>query len=115
MGCGQGLIASAAVCPSCGTASRGFGGQGTKGQKDKTVAILLAVFLSFWTWLYTFDKDKTKFWIGLGVTGGLFFLTLTGIRAFGIFWLPSALGFWIWAIVDTAGRSQSWYSDYPNG
>lgn len=26
---------------------------------------MLAVFLSFWTWVYTYKKDGWKFWVGL--------------------------------------------------
>ena len=35
--------------------------------KAKTVAVLLAVFLGYWTWLYTFKKNTWKFWAGLAV------------------------------------------------
>ena len=31
-------------------------------RKDKTVAVLLAVFLGLWTWVYTCKKDAWKFW-----------------------------------------------------
>lgn len=30
--------------------------------KDKTVTVLLAVFLAFWTWLYIYKMDGWKFW-----------------------------------------------------
>jgi len=58
--------------------------------KEKTVAIVLSIFFSFFTWLYTFEKNKMKFFIGLGVS------------MFGIFllFLPN-IGIHIWAFVDT--------------
>ena len=77
--------------------------------KSKTTAILLAVFLSFWTWLYTYDRDKNKFWIGLGVAVLSIVLTVVGIGALGV------IGIYIWAIVDSATKSESWYRTYPRG
>ncbi len=35
--------------------------------KSKTTAILLAIFFGQWAWLYTFKRDKAKFFIGAGV------------------------------------------------
>jgi len=69
--------------------------------KSKTTAVLLAVFLAFWTWLYTYKKDAWKFWVNLGV----------GIVTLGIFWIAS----WIWAIIDVCMRSEQWYQQFPNG
>jgi hypothetical protein len=36
-------------------------------KKSKTVAILLAVFLGPWTWLYTYRRDAWKATLGLGL------------------------------------------------
>jgi hypothetical protein len=107
MGCGRGLVASAIVCPSCGTSSVTVGN--VPGVKDKTVAILLAVFLGHWTWLYTYQKDQQKFWI----TTGLWILGLVLLIVFVGFFL--LLGIYIWAIVDVAQKPQSYYSNFPNG
>lgn len=70
-------------------------------EKNRTTAIVLAVFLSFWTWLYTYKKDSTKFWIGLGVS-------LTGIFCVFI----TTIGVWIWSIVDTVKKDDKWYKNY---
>jgi hypothetical protein len=35
--------------------------------------------------------------------------------AAGALWFVCGLGIWIWAIVDTATKSQSWYQNYPQG
>jgi hypothetical protein len=67
------------------------------------VSVLLAVFLSFWTWLYTYKKDAVKFWIGLVVGLGLGFFTM-GITAIVV---------WVWAIIDTAVKPDSFYQQYP--
>jgi hypothetical protein len=100
-GCSTPLMASAAVCPRCGTP--------VAAPRSKGVAILLAVFLSFWTWLYTYKRDAQKFWIGLAVAvvGGILSAFFIGI--------PIVLGVWIWAIVDVARKSDSYYMLYPSG
>lgn len=100
-GCRNTLVVTAVVCPACGTAL------GTP--KDKTIAVLLAVFLGFWTWLYTYPRDSSKFWIGL-------VLNLVSVPlwfAFG-FGLLVEIGVWIWAIVDVAAKSQHYYAQFPN-
>jgi hypothetical protein len=74
--------------------------------KTKTPAVLLAVFLGTWTWLYTYQRDATKFWITLGAQ---FLLFLLGI-GFIINW-----GFWLWAVIEASNRSDDWYNKYPNG
>ena len=63
--CGNNLVPTAAICPSCGTPSQNITPVAQVG-KSKTTAVLLAVFVGFWAWLYTFQVNKTKFFIGLG-------------------------------------------------
>ena len=92
-------------CPRCGCVL-----PAPRAPKDKSVAILLAVFLSFWTWLYTFDRDKQKFWIGLGVGIGS---ALLGFVLLVPFLFP--IGIWIWAIVDVAQKPDTFYSRFPTG
>ncbi len=69
--------------------------------KSKTTAILLAVFLGFWTWVYTYKVDAWKFWLNLVLT----------VLTIG-FW---GLVAWVWAIIDTAIRSEAWFEGFPNG
>jgi hypothetical protein len=69
--------------------------------KSKTTSVLLAVFLAFWTWLYTYKTDAWKFWLNLGLS-----IVTVGI------WLIVA---WIWAIIDVSVRSNDWYDLFPNG
>ncbi len=94
--CGASIVPQAVVCPRCGSAV-------SDPPKDKTIAVLLAVFLSFWTWLYTYDRDKKKFWVGfiLSILGSVLVLVYIGI--FLIF------GVWIWAIIDAATKPRDWY------
>ncbi|HKS42646.1 MAG TPA: zinc ribbon domain-containing protein [Blastocatellia bacterium] len=78
-------------------------------RKDKTAAILLAVFLGFWTWLYTYKKDAWKFWLCLGLNITVFNPLWTWILLF----LPN-IALHIWSIVDTVGKPQQYYDYYPN-
>jgi len=117
VGCGKGLISTAAMCPSCGTPVRS---KSVSRGKDKTVAILLAVFLSGWTWLYTYRVNAAKFWIYIGFS---FFFALIGIAAFVAFVAfdsyvyvePAILvgfAFWLWAVIDAATKSREYYENY---
>jgi hypothetical protein len=74
------------------------GEKGAVKEKDKTTAVLLAVFLCFWTWCYTYKKDAWKFWLNLGL----------GVVTVG-HWLIVA---WIWAVIDAARRPKEFYSDF---
>jgi predicted amidophosphoribosyltransferase len=102
--CGNGLVVTAAICPRCGTPVAGtrFGRQA----KSRAVAVVLAVFLSFWSFLYTYSISAWKFWLGL----------LLNVLAAGTIWIVVAtlghgtpvnlifvtipVGVWVWAIVD---------------
>ena len=67
---------------------------------NKRTAVLIAVFLGFWYWLYTYERNKTKFWVGLCI----------GIFTAG--YLAPII--WIWAIVDAANKPKEYYDQYPN-
>ena len=99
--CGNAVVHTAMICPRCGSSVS------SSTPRTKTTAVLLAIFLSFWTWLYTFKADSTKFWIGLGVGIGAGVLSpfLLGIPLLG------PLGIWIWAIVDAASKPETWYQN----
>jgi hypothetical protein len=79
-------------------------------RKDKTVAILLAIFLGAWTWVYTYKKDAWKFWLTLGLNLTL----LNPLWTWVLLFLPN-IGLHIWAIVDVAAKPQQYYDYYPNG
>ena len=67
---------------------------------NKTAAIIFAVCFGFWAWVYTYERDKSKFWLNFGLT----------IITIG-FWGTVA---WIWAIVNLASKSDEFYDQYPN-
>ena len=60
-------------------------------RKSKVTAVVLAIFLGFWAYTYTYSKDRRKFWI-------LFWLTFAFICVF------------ISSVMQTinAGSSQTW-------
>jgi predicted RNA-binding Zn-ribbon protein involved in translation (DUF1610 family) len=128
--CGAGLVASAVVCPSCGSAQKGFAAAGTK---TKTVAVLLAVFLSAWTWVYTFSVNAKKFWIAAGLWGLCTILWIVGYASASVTlvcnppgsfncnyhtsgggtillaWLIS-FGVYLWAVIDTATKPSEYFT-----
>ena len=120
VGCGKGLISTAAICPSCGTPVRT--NSGSRG-RDKTVAILLAVFLSGWAWLYTYRVNAAKFWIYIAVSFVFFVIFIPVWAASDDLLDPAAVlglvlnylvafGFWVWAIIDVATKPREYYENY---
>jgi ABC-type glycerol-3-phosphate transport system substrate-binding protein len=65
--------------------------------------VALAVLLAFWTWLYTYDRDRGKFWTGLVIDVVSVALVWTGVGWLGL------VGVWIWSIVATTSRPASEY------
>jgi hypothetical protein len=98
--CGTGLVATATMCTRCGTP--------LSSPHSKGAAVLLAVFLTFWTWIYTYKTDAWKFWVGLVLS----FLGL--ITAFIFVGFLILFGVWLWAVIDTGTKSEQWYQQYPN-
>jgi hypothetical protein len=82
--------------------------------KSRVASVLLAVFLSFWTWLYTAEKDWWKFVVGLVVGIGSFFLVFPLAEEATFVFIFTALNcaVWIWSIVDTAAKKDEWYRSY---
>jgi hypothetical protein len=127
--CGNGLVAAAVICPTCGAAQKGFN---SSGGKSKTTAVLMAVFLSAWTWVYTWKVNSKKFlialclwvvqliifFVGVGEAASKLVCTTSGgpctFRAgsAGILLVAQliGLGIWIWAIVDASTKSQAYYA-----
>ena len=71
-----------------------------KVKRERMISLLLAIFLSFWTWLYTYKYDKKKFWWAL-VLNVLLFWTVV---------VP--LGFYVWAIIDVVTKDEKIYKRY---
>jgi hypothetical protein len=94
--CGE----TAAMCPSCGSPIREV--------KDRSLAIILAVFFSFVTWAYTYQRNATLFWTGLTVEVLGLLLVL-----FSPVFVVLNVAVWITAIVQTASKPTEYYAFYP--
>jgi hypothetical protein len=77
--------------------------------KTRSSAILLAVFLHFWTWLYTYRKDSWKFWIALAIWMFMLMILAAHVGPWG---LMLALPVWLWSIIDAALKNDDWYLAY---
>lgn len=85
-------------------------------ERDKSVAILLAILLGPWTWLYTYKQDYRKFWpaisIGLGGWGAWALLPEEISKMIHPLWLPICLFIWIVAIISSILRKSEWYKTF---
>jgi hypothetical protein len=92
--------------------------------KSKTISILLAVFLTYFTWLYTYKRDGWKFWSGL-ILSSLPVLIAAFFMEFYISnvpWLPDQIlidlsyglpaAIWLLAVIDTLKKNRHWYEFY---
>jgi uncharacterized OB-fold protein len=130
--CGNSLIESAVICPKCGSPTNNFNQTSqTSGQQNsysgphnpearsKTAAVLLAVFVGIWSFLYTFKADAKFFWLGLSTPPAavLVVALLSGGRLMGwhiLFALFVSTLVSILAIVRQAVRPSEWFARYPN-
>ena len=122
MNCGAMPLAGNSFCPACGAATNALAEICIKcgarlatekaGGKSKTASVLLAVFLAFWTWLYTYKKDAWKFWVGVGLAILIIVLAIVSAGTSLLATWIISLGVWIWAIVDVAIKNDKWYRSY---
>jgi hypothetical protein len=98
--CGEAIKTKAVICVHCGVAVSSQAPLSPLSPKSKTTAVLLAVFLGFWTWCYTYKRDAWKFWVNLGLT----------VVSLGFY----AVIAWIWAIIDVSVKPQDFYREFPN-
>jgi hypothetical protein len=126
--CGNALVQTAVICPKCGSPTARFNqvnshmpgnnyypGSAVVPQKTKSTSVILAVFLGFWTYLYTFQKDAALFWVSLGIQGFFIFAisSAPGLETSGAL-LFIVFIFWLLSVIVTASRSSQWYIRYPN-
>ena len=127
--CGGIIKRAVVVCVHCGipTSSDPFGRRPAipYGRKRKRVAILLALSLGYWAWLYTIAVDWWRFVVCLIVQILLVGFTITLALAVGIdsedatvwnavvaFLLVAVC--WLWPIIHTGRRRpQFFYHEYP--
>ena len=108
--CGAVVKKSSAICPKCGVSITG-----EYGRKDKSTAILLAIFTSFFSWLYLYEKNTVKFWLGLGATAASAIIATTLFDSSNQYWycgiIPAAI-VWMFAVVDVSTKGASYYESF---
>jgi hypothetical protein len=95
--------------------------------KSKTAAVLIAIFLGYWSWLYTYKKDYKKFWVYLiliwaGVISIWILVYSNGLSAvlinYGtwiwLYFLINASSY-IWVLINSISRPLIFYENYPPG
>lgn len=129
--CGNALIETAVICPKCGSPTTMYSPQSSPQGKSKTTAVVLAVFLGIWSWLYTYQVNAPKFWITFSLSLALFVTIMIvawqsyvaptyeaqdQLRALvsilGPLWQILVLGSWLWALLDNATKPRAFYLNY---
>ena len=124
--CGNGLIQTAVVCPRCGSPVAVVSNPNPwRPAKSKTTAVVLAVFLSFWSWLYTYRDNKVKFWVSLPLELlrwlSIFaqviydlncYYSCSGTTGFSVFQFFVGFPIWLWAVIDNARKPREYYEKY---
>ena len=144
--CGKIIKKNVVVCPFCGVQVKELTIkeqpatvriESALSPKSKAVAVVLAIFFGFWSWLYTFKKDQLKFWIFLGIliTMVIWYIsyacssiadTLTdpyfnmssyesNINTYANWILAVNVIGWFWALIDSVRRPSNFYLNYPKG
>lgn len=100
--CGEVILKKAYICPKCGVRNTSSGTKEANEPvpKSKTVAVVLAILVGAFAWLYTYKRDAWKFWVSVG-------LTVVTLGYFGI-------AAWIWVIIDVIIKPTEFYTQYPN-
>jgi hypothetical protein len=130
--CGTAINETSVVCSSCGSPTGSFvprshlgnpnvhsASEMNPGAKSKTTAVLLAVFLGFWSYLYTFKADAKIFWTSIVVPPAfvLLIVMISEGRVIGLHLLMAVFVsaiFAIVAIIRQATRPESWFAEYTN-
>lgn len=85
-------------------------------KRDKTVAVLAAILLGPWTWLYTYKKDKGKFWpavlFDLSGIVARSLLPEAQARLIQSIWFPIFVVIWVAALMLALLRKNEWYRSY---
>lgn len=105
--CGAKLLATAVVCPGCGSYTSLHHSQYYKGRKSRTTALVLAFLLAGWAFLYTYKRDAVGFWLYI------VFGTLAILGGFAFWGLVQAIFAGV-AIIMFASRDRAFFDQYPN-
>jgi predicted RNA-binding Zn-ribbon protein involved in translation (DUF1610 family) len=108
--CGAIVKKSSRICPKCGVPLS----EKIK-LKEKSTSILIALFFSFFAWLYLYEKNVIKFWIGLSVSVIFFIITKNLYYTSNSYWYFSFVPIviiWIYALIDVAIKDKNYYNSF---
>ena len=113
--CGKLINRNAVICPNCGVQIGKLVIEKPDIVKIKAVGVVLAIFFSFFSWLYTYKKNAGKFWLCLALNIIPIILYNTAGGPFGVLfaWLLNSL-FWLWAIIYNAAKPSQFFEKYPD-
>ena len=82
-------------------------------KREKMPALILAIFMGPWTWLYTYQVDHWKFWFSIVIVIGAFITEglISNPISYAIAVL-SGISVWVASIVIAVKRSDEWYKTY---
>lgn len=105
--------------------------------KSKAVAVVLAVFFGHWAWLYTYGRNRLKFWWSFGIFGVIYIINISyscsfiqgalsgapypdnyftgGFLVFSILVSFIYFGIWVWVLIDNISKPDSFFRHYPHG
>ena len=117
--CGKPVKREAIICVNCGMQinelKQSFKQEAVKSNpnaKSKSFAIILAIFFSYFSWIYTYRRNGLKFWIafwGCSAVIGIF------VHFYGeLFIYFGVFAVWIWSLIDNLVKPNSFYDNYPN-
>ena len=132
--CAKPIKKNAVICVNCGIQVKELKTSlkqeivfESSNSKSKTIAVILAIFLGYWSWLYTYKKDAKKFWIYLiliwagSICIGILINNIgisTTLMNYGtwiwLFFLINTSSY-VWVLINNIGRPNSFYTNYPNG
>ncbi|MGC8481048.1 MAG: hypothetical protein ACP5PJ_05825 [Acidimicrobiales bacterium] len=99
--CESVLDGQVSYCPFCGAKKTV--------PRRRWIAILIAAIATYWSFAYTYRRDKVKFWIGFAVSAfAVLELSQRYVFAIGII-------IWAWSIIDRVLKPTRFYEEYPNG
>ena len=79
--------------------------------RSNGVAIGLALFFGYWTWLYTYKKDAWKFWLGISITGiGVAMYYFDNPSAYLA--LSALSPIWVWSLIESIIKPIKWYDSF---
>lgn len=75
-------------------------GEMKQSAQKRSTALILSVFFSYFSWIYTYNQNKRKFWTAFVLSLVFIPLTLIFIGFIGFF------GLWLWALLDNINNPE---------